>query len=863
MAPKKSNASTSRSAGDSSKGAAGKTKGSRGRNSRSNKAASSSNATQAECSTVPATEDDNSNQMDVDVEMENAEETAAGVGETGEGRQAELSSSEDENVEEMAKPETGVNGSGEAKDEENGKEDEDDEDENENDNDDDDDDGGEGGEGGPAFDDDDGEDEDGYGGMGGYGINLSAMAGYMSGLSTRFRGLLESLRKRTDPSGQLVALQELAELLSISNEETLAGYFPTDSYVKELIYIMGGPKPPDPAKPKSGNAVQVSDSEEDEERDEDDDEEMETVPAAQTSTSKAEDEDEEMATAIAVAQAGMEDNGEMMLLAARCLANLMEALPYATHSVVASGAIPVLNSKLMEIQFIDLAEQVLQVSFRARKQNVCALCLSIPDFFFALTPFPFSLQTLEKISTDFPTAIVREGGLSAMLQFLDFFNLHVQRTAMNAAANCCRRLTAESFPMVRDVLPIIQNVLTYSDQRLVESACRCVVSAVESYRHQPEILEQFLTGGLVNAVNSLLLPSSTSTSAGTAASTTNISAGTYTNVLKALGTGAKASPKVAVTMLENNLVETLYHLLTGSPAPAEDGSGGAGPAGTGASHANAMEISIDNEGGAEQAAVAVLGASENGEAGAVVADMAVLQNLAQRPKEQVQEALSLVAELLPPLPRDGVFDSRSYSEKAYQKKRSADKKAAKEKAKSSKAASTSTAPAEVGNGDVIIKQEVEEDAAESSSKPTTSTSSVPITPRTSSANKPERVKSEREIVKEQAQLKRVEMLKGREGLMKRFTQLVLPTLVEVYAASVALHVRSKAILGILKLLSYVEAEPLREVLNVSGERDDVSAVRTSRLDSTGSFHSIFTSSPPPSLSTEYPASWIRRLDSLV
>ncbi len=50
------------------------------------------------------------------------------------------------------------------------------------------------------------------------------------------------------------------------------------------------------------------------------------------------------------------------------------------------------------------------------------------------------------------------------------------------------------------------------------------------------------------------------------------------------------------------------------------------------------------------AVVPEAGVEVAGGAAVAVADMAVLQNLAQRPKEQIQEALSLVGELLPPLP---------------------------------------------------------------------------------------------------------------------------------------------------------------------------------------------------------------------
>ncbi|EST08765.2 hypothetical protein PSEUBRA_001462 [Kalmanozyma brasiliensis GHG001] len=588
-------------------------------------------------------------------------------------------------------------------------------------------------------DDDIVEDDGDHGGAGAFGLNLRAMAGYMSGLSTRFRSLLTSLRNETDSTAQMVALQELSELLSVSTEDTLAGYFPTNSYVKELVYILGGPKPErNDVGGKSAKIESVDDGLDDE---------MKAVLAA------------------AAAADMEEDSGEKMLLACRCLANLIEAMPYAAHSVVANGAIPILNAKLMEITFIDLAEQVL--------------------------------QTLEKISQDYPSSIVKEGGLSAILQYLDFFNIHIQRTAMTAAANCCRKLTPEYLGMVRDVMPIIQNVLTYSDQRLVESACKCVVRIVESYRTYPELLEQLLTGELLSALNNLLLPASSSPS-----SNTTLGASVYTDVLKALGTACRSSPRLAVVLLENNIVETLYHLLTGSPAPT-------GSAGAPATHGVKLESEQASgpESAAETAAVAVVPeASAEGFGSAVaVADMAVLQNLAQRPKEQIQEALSLVGELLPPLPRDGVFDPRGYNEKAYLKRTAARKSApaarvGEERTASDASAHTSTA----------------------STRPPNSRSS---STRSKTASRP---KTEKELSREAAQSKRIEMLQSRTALVKRFTSLVLPTLVEVYAASVALHVRHKAINGILKIISFVDPESLGETLDNVPLASFLAAILSSR-----------------------------------
>ncbi|EPQ28457.1 uncharacterized protein PFL1_03760 [Pseudozyma flocculosa PF-1] len=604
-------------------------------------------------------------------------------------------------------------------------------------------------------DDDEGDDDedDPYGdvrddgGSAAFGLNLRAMAGYMSGLTGRFRTLLASLKDASDPTTQLVSLQELSELLSVSTEDTLAGYFPTEAFVKELVHIMGGPKPGD-ARVTGDSGGQLHEA----------------------------DGDAEMAAAIAAAAAAdfEEDNGEKMLLACRCLANLIEAMPYTAHSVVSNGAIPVLTSKLMEITFIDLAEQVL--------------------------------QTLEKVSQEFPSAIVKEGGLTAILQYLDFFNIHIQRTAMTAAANCCRKLSAEAFPKVKEVMPTIQNVLGYSDQRLVESACKCVVRTVESYRHQPDLLEQLLTSELLSAINGLLLPAS---AGGQGGSNTSLGSNTYTDVLKALGTACRASPKVAVALLENNIVDVLYHLLTGS-APPSDGTDEKVTGAASAVRAMDLESANATAGGAEAAAVAVV---PDDQGTVAVADMAVLQNLAQRPKEQVQEALSLIGELLPPLPRDGVFDTRAYSEKAYLRRKAQEAKNRKKETASSSAkevdAAGSKAEGVTADGDSSASASAsaaDEPSERSEVSPSNSAGSSP----SAKADKP---RSDREAAKEAAQAARVRLLQGREVAVERFTHLILPTLVEVYAASVAQHVRSKAINGILKILSFVEPEPLGRALD--------------------------------------------------
>lgn len=149
------------------------------------------------------------------------------------------------------------------------------------------------------------DDDDPFGGFGGppHGLSntLRALSGMMSGVAARLRDILSNLRQKDDPSVQLIALQELSEILLISTEDNLSGHFSPDNFVKELVALM--------QPPEFG-----------------------------------------------------EDNPEMMLLACRCIANLMEALPSSIANVVYGGAVPVLCQKLLEINYIDLAEQALSVS---------------------------------------------------------------------------------------------------------------------------------------------------------------------------------------------------------------------------------------------------------------------------------------------------------------------------------------------------------------------------------------------------------------------------------------------------------------------------------------------------------------------
>jgi E3 ubiquitin-protein ligase TRIP12 len=141
-----------------------------------------------------------------------------------------------------------------------------------------------------------------FSGHGGIGIDIVRnIHGVITRTMMDLRSIMENLRRHDDPIVQRAALEELAQLLLMSNEDTLAGHFSPDQYIKEILPLM------EPSEIWG-------------------------------------------------------ENSEMALVACRCIANMMEALPASTSNIVYGGAVPILCKKLLQIEYIDVAEQALSVS---------------------------------------------------------------------------------------------------------------------------------------------------------------------------------------------------------------------------------------------------------------------------------------------------------------------------------------------------------------------------------------------------------------------------------------------------------------------------------------------------------------------
>jgi E3 ubiquitin-protein ligase TRIP12 len=150
-------------------------------------------------------------------------------------------------------------------------------------------------------------------------------------------------------------------------------------------------------------------------------------------------------------------------------------------------------------------------------------------------------------------------------------------------------------------MPLLLNVLSSNDQKVVEQGSLCVSRIVESFRYHPSKLEDLVSTDLLRAILRLLLPGTTNL----------IGPNIHTQFLRVLAFTAKASANLSAELFKMSVVETLYQILTGvsPPGPTED-----------------IASKLDS--------------------------VVIMQALIHRPREQVIETLNVICELLPGLPRE-------------------------------------------------------------------------------------------------------------------------------------------------------------------------------------------------------------------
>lgn len=152
-----------------------------------------------------------------------------------------------------------------------------------------------------------------------------------------------------------------------------------------------------------------------------------------------------------------------------------------------------------------------------------------------------------------PFLFTFQRGVSACLMYLDFFSINAQRNALSVTANCCLNLTAEEFQYVQESLSLLASRLTQQDKKCVESVCLAFSRIVDSFQTEPARLQEIASTELLTNLQQLLI-----------VTPPLISTGTFITVLRMLSIMCTNCSDLALTLLKQNISETLLYLLTGT-----------------------------------------------------------------------------------------------------------------------------------------------------------------------------------------------------------------------------------------------------------------------------------------------------------
>ncbi|XP_051580922.1 E3 ubiquitin-protein ligase TRIP12-like isoform X4 [Myxocyprinus asiaticus] len=244
------------------------------------------------------------------------------------------------------------------------------------------------------------------------------------------------------------------------------------------------------------------------------------------------------------------------------------------------------------------ASRALTYMMEALPRSSAVVVDAIPVFLEKLQVIQFidvaeqALTALEMLSRRHSKAILQAGGLADCLLYLEFFSINAQRNALAIAANCCQSITPDEFHFVADSLPLLTQRLTHQDKKSVESTCLCFARLVDNFQHEENLLQQVASRDLLTNIQQLLV-----------LTPPVLSSGMFIMVVRMFSLMCSNCPCLAVQLMKQNIAETLRFLLCG----ASNGS---------------CQEQID---------------------------------LVPRSPQELYELTSLICELMPCLPREGIF----------------------------------------------------------------------------------------------------------------------------------------------------------------------------------------------------------------
>ncbi|NXF70686.1 TRIPC ligase, partial [Sclerurus mexicanus] len=337
-----------------------------------------------------------------------------------------------------------------------------------------------------------------------------------------------------------------------------------------------------------------------------------------------------------------------------------------------------------------------------------------------------ALTALEMLSRRHSKAILQAGGLADCLLYLEFFSINAQRNALAIAANCCQSITPDEFHFVADSLPLLTQRLTHQDKKSVESTCLCFARLVDNFQHEENLLQQVASKDLLTNIQQLLV-----------VTPPILSSGMFIMVVRMFSLMCSNCPTLAVQLMKQNIAETLHFLLCG----ASNGS---------------CQEQID---------------------------------LVPRSPQELYELTSLICELMPCLPKEGIFAVDTMLKKGN-------------------AQNTDGAIWQWRDDrglwhpynriDSRIIEQINEDTGTARAiqrKPN------PLANTNTSGHS--------ELKKDDA---RAQLMKEDPELAKSFIKTLFGVLYEVYSSSAGPAVRHKCLRAILRIIYFADAELLKDVL---------------------------------------------------